>query len=320
MTVQKDNLIFPPVPQRFDLYSWINWASAVTSFLKRYVLNFNSPAIVTGVTAESISLGIGVTWNAANNCDSYRIYRSYTPASSDSLIIAEVFGHETLYFIDDGAQFIGSTMYYWVQGLNKIRQTAALSNRASIGTDGFGGISGVTGAGVLSVNGALVVGSTVAYGALPALGYPDIELHSIDPEVILNANAVVTTTGLGDIFVLFQYLGVTKAEIYRSKTDTLPFLNSKADDFTFAPLVGRYVIAAGNMNGNIPGLAVMVLSNGSMVVNDTSSNMPTGGGKGAGTINVPTGYYVNGANAAGTFTTSDGKTITVVGGIVTSIV
>lgn len=47
---------------------------------------------------------------------------------------------------------------------------------------------------------------------------------------------------------------------------------------------------------------------------------PTGGGRGSGSINVAAGYHVNGvAGASGTFTTSDGKTVTVAGGIITGI-
>ena len=47
---------------------------------------------------------------------------------------------------------------------------------------------------------------------------------------------------------------------------------------------------------------------------------PTGGGRGSGSLNVAAGYHINGtAGAAGSFTTNDGKTVTVVGGIITGI-
>lgn len=46
----------------------------------------------------------------------------------------------------------------------------------------------------------------------------------------------------------------------------------------------------------------------------------TGGNRGSGSLNVAAGYHINGAaGATGTFTTTDGKTITVTGGIVTGI-
>lgn len=47
---------------------------------------------------------------------------------------------------------------------------------------------------------------------------------------------------------------------------------------------------------------------------------PTGGNRGSGSLNVASGYHVNGvAGATGTFTAANGSTVTVTGGIITSI-
>lgn len=99
----------------------------IRNTLERYIRTPEKPSQVVGFNAIPQNMGVWLNWEITPNTAAYRIYRGAT--FSTAIILAEVVGHTTRYFVDC-ALYTG-TFYYWITGLNSFGEEGPVSAQIS---------------------------------------------------------------------------------------------------------------------------------------------------------------------------------------------
>jgi hypothetical protein len=136
--------------------------------------------------------------------------------------------------------------------------------------------------------------------AAPSSGSALIVNTISDSQITVNATSGQYST------VLFNNAGTQKAEIYYDNTNTNMFVGSivSASVGLYTTSTQRMLISnAGNVTINTPSSGVALALTGfagssALTIATTGMQVgsPTGADEGAGTINVSSGYYINGTN------------------------